>query len=99
MSTSTGPKVPKFRRVLTFCSANVAGKPCRRLPAHHGDHRAYVAGNGVRAPRAAQSKAVEGEAERIVTRAGRRYMRVTRKDGSIVLTPVVVATPDAESTR
>jgi hypothetical protein len=91
MTTSTGPKAPKFKRDVTFCGADVDGMTCHRLPAHHGDHRSFVTGNGVKAPRAARPKSVRGSGDRVVARRGQRYTQVTRKDGSIVLAPVAPA--------
>jgi hypothetical protein len=99
MTTSTGPKAPKFKRDVTFCGADVDGMTCHRLPAHHGDHRTFVTGNGVRTPQAARPKAVRGKGNRVVTRGGQRYTQFTRKDGSIVLRPVPAVDASPVETR
>ena len=49
-----------------------------------------MTGNGVHRPKTA-SKVAAKLTSKVVTRGGAKYTQVTRKDGSIVLRPVVAA--------
>ena len=87
---------PKFKRDVEFCGAEFDGGMCHRLPAHHGDHRLFVNGTGVRKP--AASKIAPKASAKVVTRAGAKYRETIGKGGVITLTPVQAATPVAPVT-
>jgi hypothetical protein len=82
---------PKFKRGVAFCGTagpvdGVAdGQTCHRLPMHHGEHNAFVRGNGV-----AKKVAPKRAAKRLVIRTvnGAKYRQSVAKSGVITLTPV-----------
>jgi hypothetical protein len=89
----TTRKSPQFKRPVTFCGATMQSADgnavCHRLPAHHGEHSAFVRGNGVTPPKAAKQSTAK--ADKVVTRGGVKYAEKRRTNGSIVLTPVAAS--------
>ncbi|HJP89167.1 MAG TPA: hypothetical protein VJ850_09050 [Candidatus Limnocylindrales bacterium] len=88
---------PQFKHAIAFCGMAgpvddvAAGQECHRLPMHHGEHRAFVNGTGVRQPKAAGSKSLKS-ASKVVTINGAQFRVPLAKDGSPIFTkatPVV----------
>jgi hypothetical protein len=88
---------PKFKRSVEFCGMAGPvdgvgdGQTCHRLPAHHGEHSAFVRGNGV-----AKKVAAKRATRKVVTRTvnGTKYRQTIGKDGVITLRPIAAVTPE-----
>ncbi len=101
-------KAPAFKRSADFCGMagpvdGVAdGQTCKRLVAHHGEHRAFVTGNGVRKPKARKvasrstKRAVKVAGSRLVTVAGVQYRVSVTSEGLPVITPVTASKAKAK---
>jgi hypothetical protein len=77
---------PKFKRSVEFCGMAGAvdgvaqGQTCHRLPMHHGEHNAFVRGNGVAEPKANLKSAKKvAPKPRTITRGGVTYRLVAVK--------------------
>lgn len=87
---------PKFKRGVAFCGEPVDGTTatCHRLPAHHGDHAAFVRGNGVTKPMARMAaKKPTTSKPKTITRGGVTYRLVAVRPA---VTPEPVEAPQAK---